>query len=68
MVLAHVSAICYRTGGPPDLLIAVMVKFDLYSGPTLPNGTVPIVPLRRTWSTCGIHNSRMQLPLNLLGL
>ncbi len=64
-VMGHVSAICYRTGGPPDSPIAVMVKFDLYSGPTLPDGTVPIVPLRRTWSTSGIHNSRLQLPLKL---
>lgn len=27
-----VVAICYQTGGPP---LAVMVKFDTYSGPTL---------------------------------
>ena len=30
-----VQAICYTTGGPPDLPIAVMVRFDSYSGPPL---------------------------------
>ena len=33
-----VEAICYRTGGPPNLPLAVMVHFDKYSGPTLHNG------------------------------
>ncbi len=42
-----------------------MIKPDSYSGPTLPDGTVPIVPLRRTWTTAGIHNSRLQLALKL---
>ena len=42
--------------------MAVTVKFDSYSGPTLPDSTVPITPLRRTWfSTC----SRLQIPLKL---
>ena len=44
--MGTVKAICYRTRGPPDLPIAVMVRFDSYSGPTLPDGTVPIIPLR----------------------
>ena len=55
---------CYRTGGPPDLPIAVMVCFDSYSGPTFPDGTVPITPLRRCWSSGG-QCSRLQLPLKL---
>ena len=46
--MGTIEAICYRTGGPPDLPLAVMVKFDHYSGPTLHDGTVPITPLRRT--------------------
>ena len=50
------------SGGPPDLLIA---RFDNYSGPTLRNGTVPITPLRRTWSSSGVQCSRLQLPLKL---
>ena len=54
-----IEAICYRTGGPPNLPIAVMVHFDKYSGPTLHNGVVPITPIRRTWSTSGIQCSRL---------
>ena len=49
--MGTVEAICYKTGGPPDLPIAVMVRFDSYSGPTFPDGTVPITPLRRCWSS-----------------
>ena len=63
--MGTIHAICYRSGGPPDLPISVMVHFDNYSGPTLHNGTVPITPLRRTWSSSGGHCSRLQLPLKL---
>ena len=63
--MGTVAAICYLTGGPPDLPVAVMVHFDSYSGPTLPDGTVPITPLRRSWSTSGAQCSRTQLPLKL---
>ena len=63
--MGTVRAICYRTGGPPDLPIAVMVQFDRYSGPTFPDGTVPITPLRRCWSSSGGQCSRLQLPLKL---
>ena len=63
--MGAVQAICYRTGGPPDLPIAVMVHFDGYSGPTFPDGTVPITPLRRCWSSSGGQCSRLQLPLKL---
>ena len=63
--MGTIQAICYRTGGPPDLPIAVMVQFDRYSGPTLHDGTVPITPLRRTWSSSGGQCSRLQLPLKL---
>ena len=42
-----------------------MVRFDSYFGPTFPNGTVPITPLRRTWSSSGGQCSRLQLPLKL---
>jgi ATP-dependent DNA helicase PIF1 len=63
--MGTIQAICYRTGGPPDLPIAVMVHFDSYSGPTLHDGTVPITPLRRTWSSSGVQCSRLQLPLKL---
>ena len=63
--MGTVKAICYRTGSPPDLPIAVMVRFDSYSGPTFPDGTVPITPLRRSWSSSGGPCSRLQLPLKL---
>ena len=64
--MGTVQAICYRTGGPPDLPIAVMVHFDSYSGPTFPDSTVPITPLRRCWSSSGGGQcSRLQLPLKL---
>ena len=47
--LGTVEAIYYEGDQrPPNLPIAVTVKFDSYSGPTLPDGTVPITPLRRT--------------------
>ena len=63
--VGSVMSICYKSGGPPDLPLAVMVKFDNYRGPTLPDGTVPIVPIRHTWETFGHHCSRLQLPLKL---
>ena len=63
--MGTIEAICYRSGGPPALPVAVMVKFDHYTGPTLHNGTIPIIPLRRTWSNAGIQCSRLQLPLKL---
>ena len=65
LVNGAMGTIFYRTGGPPDLPIAVMVRFDSYSGPTFPDGTVPITPLRRCWSSSGVQCSRLQLPLKL---
>ena len=63
--MGTVAAICYCSGGPPDLPVAVMVHFDSYSGPALSDATVPIIPLRRTWFTSGGQCSRLQLPLKL---
>ena len=64
--MGTVQAICYLSGkAPPDLPVAVMVHFDTYSGPTVPDGTVPITPIRRSWSTSGAQCSRLQLPLRL---
>ena len=45
--MGTIEAICYRSGGPPDLPVAVMVHFDHYIGPTLHDGTVPIPPFAR---------------------
>ena len=63
--MGTIQAICYRSGGPPDLPVAVMVHFDQYIGPTLHDGTVPIPPIRQTWSASGSQHSRLQLPLKL---
>jgi len=63
--LGSVVCICYKEGGPPALPIAVMVKFDKYTGPTLFDGTIPITPIRRTWSSSGTQCSRLQIPLKL---
>ena len=64
--LGTVEAICYEGDQrPPNLPIAVTVKFDSYSGPTLPDGTVPITPLRRTWFSTTKPCSRLQIPLKL---
>ena len=63
--MGTVMSICYQSGGPPDLPLAVMVHFDNYAGPTLPDNTVPIVPIRRSWMNSGSHCSRLQIPLHL---
>ena len=64
--IGTVAAICYQDGQcPPDLPVAVTVNFDSYIGPTLPNGTVPITPLRRIWFATTQQCSRLQLPLKL---
>ncbi len=47
--MGTIAQICYQTGGPPDLPVAVMVKFDSYSRPTWSDGLIPIIPLHRTW-------------------
>ena len=63
--IGTVKAICYQTGGPPDLPVAVMVMFDKYCGPTLHDGTVPVTPIRHSWSSSGVQCSRLQIPLKL---
>ena len=64
--MGTVSAICYKRGeAPPNLPVSVMIHFDSYSGPTYPDGTVPIIPIRRSWSMFGVPCSRLQLPLKL---
>ena len=66
--MGTVVAICYgeARGSPPNLPIAVTVRFDSYCGPTLPDGTVPIIPLLRTWLFTEKQCSRLQLPLKLV--
>ena len=54
--MGTIQAICYKIGQAlPSLLVAVTVLFDHYSGPTLSDGTVPITPLRRSWSSSGSY-------------
>ena len=63
--MGTVVAICYDEGGgspPSNLPVAVTVRFDSYSGPTLPDGTVPIIPLRRTWLSTEKQCSRLRYP------
>ena len=63
--MGTVEAICYLRDKPPALPVAVMVRFDHYTGPTVHDGTVPITPIRRNWSSSGGQCSRLQLPLKL---
>ena len=65
--MGTVVAICYDDAGesPPRLPVAVTVRFDSFSGPTLSDGSVPITPLRRTWLSTDKTCSRFQLPLKL---
>ena len=60
----------WSENGPPSLLAAVFVKFDLYEGPSITtsegNNVVPIVPIKRMWeSKSGTSYSRLQIPLCL---
>ena len=63
--IGTVKVICYQTRGPPDLPLAVMVTFDKYCSPTLRDGTVPVTPIRHSWSSSGVQCSRLQIPLKL---
>ena len=62
--MGTVEAICYLRDTPPHLPVAVMVHFDHYTGPTMHNGTVPITPIHRNWSS-GVQCLCLQLPLKL---
>ena len=64
MLTSNLEAICYLRDKPPALPVAVMVRFDHYAGPTVHDGTVPITPVCRNWSSGG-QCSRLQLPLKL---
>ena len=61
--MGAVISICYETGGPPNLLLAVMIQFDNYNDPTLRDNTIPIIPIWRTWLNSGYHCSHLQTPL-----
>ncbi|KAK3922011.1 ATP-dependent DNA helicase [Frankliniella fusca] len=51
---------------PNDLPVAVMVRFNNYTGPTMPDGTVPIASQLRSWDDGqGTHCTREQFPLCL---
>ena len=64
--MGTVQAICYDNDqSPPNFPIAVTVHFDSYCGPTLSDGSVTIIPIRRTWLSTNKPCSRLQLPLKL---
>ena len=63
--MGTVQSVCYQHGGPPALPLAVMVEFDAYSGLSLHNDSVPILPLRWRWFSTGVVCLRLQLPLRL---
>ena len=64
--MGTIVAILYRSGGPPDLPIVVVVRFDKYHGPTWGGERcVPIAPISRSWRTGNREMSRRQLPLRL---
>lgn len=53
---------------PPDMPIAVLVKFDKYVGPHFLSshpGCVPVTPLTFQWESNGQILSRQQVPLQL---
>lgn len=50
---------------PNHLPVAVLVKFEKYRGPTLPDGSVPIIPELRTWKKGGTVCTREQIPIAL---
>uniref|UniRef100_A0A1X7U1B5 Uncharacterized protein n=1 Tax=Amphimedon queenslandica TaxID=400682 RepID=A0A1X7U1B5_AMPQE len=56
--MGTVEAICYKETTPPHLPVALIVRFDHDTGPTVHDGTVPITPVRRNWSSGG-HCSRL---------
>uniref|UniRef100_A0A1X7V3U4 Uncharacterized protein n=1 Tax=Amphimedon queenslandica TaxID=400682 RepID=A0A1X7V3U4_AMPQE len=43
--MGTVEDICYKETTRPHLPVAVMVRFDRYTGPTVHDGTVTITPL-----------------------
>ena len=57
--IGTVVSICFENGhSPPDLPVAVTVRFDSYTGPTLSDSSVPIAPLSRTWFGGTIHKAQ----------
>ena len=65
--MGTIVAICYdvEDQSPPSLPLAVTVHFDTYTGSTLSDGSVPIIPLHRTWLSSNHQCSKLQLPLKL---
>ncbi|KAE8739231.1 hypothetical protein FOCC_FOCC015271 [Frankliniella occidentalis] len=62
-----VDVIYHHDKAPPeDPPAVIMVKFDDYSGPTMPDGTVPIISMMRGWEDKnGRRLTREQFPLSL---
>ena len=64
-----VKDISYQHHGPPSLPLAVIVKFDKYSGATLGGkNCFPIIPVERSWRSGDKHLCRTQIPVVRLAL
>uniref|UniRef100_A0A1X7UWV2 Uncharacterized protein n=1 Tax=Amphimedon queenslandica TaxID=400682 RepID=A0A1X7UWV2_AMPQE len=62
--MGTVEAICYKET-TLHLPVAVMERFDHYTGPTVHDRTVPITPVGRNWSPSSGQCSGLQLSLKL---
>ncbi|KAK3924474.1 ATP-dependent DNA helicase, partial [Frankliniella fusca] len=62
--LGTVIDIVYQSSSD-DSPICIIVKFDYYTGPVLPNGGVPIVKYTNSWYSKNILCSRVMFPLTL---
>ena len=63
----HLKLLCYQSGGPPSLPLAVMVHFDLFKANTFRwiSTYSSHACIRRTWLNSGQTCSRMRLPLKV---
>lgn len=53
--MGEIEAILYTSGQcPPELPVAMAMRFDAYKSPTLSGGTVPIIPIRSTWLSSSV--------------
>ncbi|KAK3921474.1 ATP-dependent DNA helicase [Frankliniella fusca] len=63
--IGYVQDVLYCQEIDEDCPSIIMVKFDSYYGPTLPNGCVPITRIMKSWTVNNIYCTRYQFPLTL---
>src|SRR5436190_5304705 len=67
--MGTIQDILFKDQGPPSLLTAVFVKFDIYEESNITtlegNKVVPIVLIKRSWDSKNGSCSRLQVPLCL---